>query len=64
MYGGQIMITIIAGVYGVGVVLAIVGVFMYRSKIKNSNPQSTYTQEENTGIPLSGGVEHLKIICK
>ena len=64
MYGGQIMVTIIASVYGVGVVLAIVGVFMYRSKIKNSNPQSTCTRMENTGAPLSGGVEHLKIICK
>ena len=58
------MIALIADVYGVGVVLAVIGVFVYRSKIKNSNPQSTSTQVENTGAPLSGGIEHLKIICK
>ena len=58
------MIALIAGVYGVGVALAVIGVFVYRSKIKNSNPQSTCTQVENTGAPLSGVIEHLKIICK
>ncbi len=58
------MIAFIAGVYGVGVALALIGVLVYRSKIKNSNPQSTNTKLENTGSPLIGGIGHLKIICK
>ena len=58
------MVIIIASVYGIVILLAIIGVLLYRSKIKKNGSKYVDTKMENTGMPISGGVEHLKIICK
>lgn len=55
---------VLAFIYVIGIVIAIVGVFRYRSKIKKCNLTNIDIKVENTGKPISGGVDHLKIICK
>ncbi|MBD5473350.1 MAG: hypothetical protein HDR20_10835 [Lachnospiraceae bacterium] len=58
------MVAIIALVYGIGIVISVVGVFKYRAKIKKNNLGNFDSKVENTGKPVSGGIDHIKIICK
>lgn len=58
------MAVILASIYGGGILIAVIGILRYRSRVKKSSIQNTGIKVENTGRPLSGGVDHLKIICK
>lgn len=55
---------VIALIYGIGIAISVVGIFIYRSKIKKSNLTNIDIKVENTGKPVRGGVNHIKIICK
>ncbi len=58
------MVAVIALVYGIGIVISVIGVFKYRSKIKRNNLENIDIKVKNTGKPVRGGINHLKIICK
>lgn len=58
------MVAIIALIYGIGIVISIIGVFKYRNRIKKNDSTNIDIKVENTGKPVKGGINHLKIICK
>ena len=58
------MAMVIALIYGIGIAISVVGIFIYRSKIKKNNLTNIDIKVENTGKPIRGGVSHIKIICK